>query len=125
MLFDSGASHSFISDRCAQRYELHVYKLPYDLKVFTPARVSVMTSCVCLDLILKYDIFESKVDLICLPLKGIDVIIGMDWLSTNNAYLDYKGKKVNFPSCLPSIEVASGSLLLSATQVEKCIRQGC
>ena len=85
-----------------------------------------MTSYACLNLTLKYDICESKVDLICLPLKGIDVIIGMDWLSANDANLDCKRKLVTFPSCVVLIEVdSSPCLLLSATQVEKCVRQGC
>lgn len=105
--------------------ELHIYELPYDLKVSTPTEAFIMSGLACLNLDLKYDICDSKVYLICLLLKGIDIMICMDWLSANIAHIDCKGKKVNFPSCLASIELASSPLLLFITQVEKCTRQGC
>ena len=35
-------------------------------------------------------------DLICLPLAHLDVILGMDWLSTNHIFLDCKEKMLVF-----------------------------
>ena len=35
-------------------------------------------------------------DLICLPLSHLDVILGMDWLSTNHIFLDCKEKMLVF-----------------------------
>jgi len=29
-----------------------------------------------------------KVNLICLPMEGLDVILGMDWLSSNHIVID-------------------------------------
>ena len=37
-----------------------------------------------------------KVNLICLPLQGLDVILGMDWLSTNHVLVDCRQKKLLF-----------------------------
>jgi len=37
-----------------------------------------------------------KVNLICLPLQGLDVILGMDWLSANRILIDYWEKKLLF-----------------------------
>jgi len=37
-----------------------------------------------------------KVNLICLPLQGLDVILGMDWLSTNRILIDCREKKMLF-----------------------------
>ena len=37
-------------------------------------------------------------NLICLPLEGLDVILGMDWLSTNHILIDCNEKRVVFPS---------------------------
>jgi len=34
------------------------------------------------------------IDLICLPLSEIDVILGMDWLSSNHVLLNYFDKIV-------------------------------
>ena len=41
----------------------------------------------------------STLDLICLPLHGIDVIIGMDWLSLNHALFDCTNKIIPLPTC--------------------------
>ncbi|XP_028771735.1 uncharacterized protein LOC114728955 [Neltuma alba] len=107
-LFDSGATHSFIAFECAKRLNLHVYDLPFDMNVSTPAGSSVKTSNACLNLVLEFESHKTKIDLICLPLKGLDVIVGMDWLTANSATLDCKAKTVSLPMhCMP-IEVPSG-----------------
>jgi len=41
---------------------------------------------------------KYRVNLICLPLEGLDVILGMDWLSTNHILIDCNEKRVVFPS---------------------------
>ncbi|XP_028752441.1 uncharacterized protein LOC114712139 [Neltuma alba] len=64
------------------------------------------------------------IDLICQPLKGIDVIIGMDWLSANNAILDCKRKMVTLSLCTTTVEAINGLLWLSAAQSTKCIQKG-
>ncbi|XP_028805311.1 uncharacterized protein LOC114760211 [Neltuma alba] len=124
-LFDSGATHSFIAFECAKRLNLHVYDLPFDMNVSTPAGSSVKTSNACLNLVLEFESHKIKIDLICLPLKGLDVIMGMDWLTANGATLDCKAKTVSLPVYCMRIEVSSGPPLLSAVQVESCIKQGC
>ena len=57
-------------------------------------------------------------NLICLPLAGLDVILGMDWLSANHILIDCNEKKVLFPS------LEDGDLLMSSQQVDKAIREG-
>ena len=37
------------------------------------------------------------VNLICLPLEGLDIIIGMNCLTTNHILIDYGQQKVMFP----------------------------
>ncbi|PNX85797.1 hypothetical protein L195_g041871 [Trifolium pratense] len=51
------------------------------------------------------------VDLICVHLKSMDVILGMDWLSANSVYLGCK-KKIVFipPENMAEGEVISASL---------------
>jgi len=39
-----------------------------------------------------------RVNLICLPLQELEVILGMDWLSTNRVLIDCRGKKLLFPN---------------------------
>ncbi|XP_028798835.1 uncharacterized protein LOC114754221 [Neltuma alba] len=124
-LFDSGATHSFISVDCAQKLSLLVVELPYDLRVSTPAGVTVVTGRACLELALQFENQDSTIDLFCLPLKGIDVIIGMNWLMANGAILDCKRRLVTIPVGALCAEMSSGPVLLSAAQVEKAVRKGC
>ena len=121
-LFDSGATHSFISDACVIRLKLHAYELPYDLMVSTPAGASVKTSKACLNCLIEFDGRTSIIDLVCIPMIGIDVIVGMDWLSANNVILDCKKKTIVLS--VPS-RCTSKPQLLSSVHAEKCIRKGC
>ena len=49
VLFDSGATHSFISCLCVEKLKLSVSSLNKDLVVETPTSGSVLTSDVCLN----------------------------------------------------------------------------
>ncbi|XP_028807167.1 uncharacterized protein LOC114761882 [Neltuma alba] len=121
-LFDSGATHSFISNDYVPRLSMHMYELPCDVIVSTPAGASVKASKACLNCMIEFEGRTSTIDLVCLPLKGIDLIVGMDWLSANDAILDCRRKTISLPVAFAS---SSGPQLLSLVQVEKCIRKGC
>jgi hypothetical protein len=56
--------------------------------VETPAKGSVTTSLVCLKCPLSRFGRDFAVDLVCLPLSGMDVILGMNWLEFNHVVLD-------------------------------------
>ena len=84
-------------------YPIHVrkFKLPMsslnrNLIVETPTSGSMLTSNVCLDCPVKIFGRTFLIDLICLPLSQIDVILGMDWLSSNHVLLNYFDKTVAF-----------------------------
>jgi hypothetical protein len=38
------------------------------------------------------------IDLICLPMKQLDVILGMDWLSANHVYIGCSEKSIYKPT---------------------------
>ncbi|XP_052724005.1 uncharacterized protein LOC108318885 [Vigna angularis] len=69
--------------------ELVVRELQYDLVVATPTLGLVKTSTSCARCSVVVEGRQFKVNLICLPLQGLDVILGMDWLSTNCNLIDY------------------------------------
>jgi len=58
-----------------------------------------------------------KVNLICLPMEGLDVILGMDWLASNHVVIDYRQRRVVFPN-------AEGLALISSNQTGKEIEAG-
>ena len=58
-----------------------------------------------------------KVNMICLPLQELEVILGIDWLSTNRIFIDYREKRLFFPK-------SEEPELLSSQRVMKEIQDG-
>ncbi|XP_054797628.1 uncharacterized protein LOC129302769 [Prosopis cineraria] len=96
-LFDSGATHSFISNECVENLKLLVIELLVLMNVSIPAGASMKTSRACLKFKMRFGNRITLIDLVCLPKSGIDVIVGMDWLSANGAILDCEKKTVSLP----------------------------
>jgi len=78
VLFDTGATHSFISMDYVERLKLSASPLPFDLMVTTAAHKIVTADTACM--LCPVTILNKKflVNLICLPLKNLAVILGMD-----------------------------------------------
>ena len=68
-LFDSGATHSFISLDCVNHLQLPVFELPFDLMVTTPATKTLTTNTTCPHCPVIVGGRKFFVNLICLPLK--------------------------------------------------------
>jgi len=60
---------------------------------------------------------KFKLNLICLPIEGLDVILRMDWLSSNHVLIDCGRRRVVFPDTV-------GLELISSNQVAKEIEAG-
>ncbi|XP_015950377.2 uncharacterized protein LOC107475260 [Arachis duranensis] len=88
VLYDSGASHSFISLIVAREVGLDFSELKFDLIVHTPASQNALTSLLCLQVPFAIRNRTFIHDLICLPLCGLEVILGLDWLSKYHVFLD-------------------------------------
>jgi len=97
VLYDSGATHSFVSIDCVERLGLPVRELQSKLTVSTPASGLVRTSSLCARLPVEVEGRKYKVNLICLPLQELEVILRMDWLSTNRILIDCREKRLLFP----------------------------
>jgi len=78
VLYDSGATHSFVSDACVKRLCLPVCELQCELVVSTLALGLVRTSSLCAKCPVEVEGHRYKVNLICLPLQELEVILGMD-----------------------------------------------
>ena len=59
------------------------------------------------------------IDLICLPLSQIDVILGMDWLSSNHVLLNYFDKTVTFDD----FGVSKNMMFIFANQVVTSLKE--
>ncbi|XP_057444051.1 uncharacterized protein LOC130736226 [Lotus japonicus] len=97
VLFDSGATHSFISEECAKRLGLLIVELPFDLVVTTPAADRLVKRTTCLQCPLIYEDRKFLANIVYLGLKQLDVILCMDWLAQYHVHLDFANKAVVFP----------------------------
>ncbi|XP_027337059.1 uncharacterized protein LOC113850697 [Abrus precatorius] len=83
VLFDSGATHFFVSMDCVSCVGLPISSLRCNVIVSTPTTKPVVTSYVCLGCSITVHGRNFSVDLICLPLSQLDVVLGMDYLLSN------------------------------------------
>ncbi|EXC31837.1 Transposon Ty3-I Gag-Pol polyprotein [Morus notabilis] len=94
VLFDTGATHSFISMLFASVLQLSVDTHDPPLTLSTPmggiAEVSMIRSPCCIVL----GDHRLSADLFVLPMAGFDVILGMDWLSKYHATVDCYRRRV-------------------------------
>src|ERR1044072_5537296 len=93
VLFDLGASHSFMSESYALRHDLSFAELSTPMIIQTPGS-RWLTNRVSHGNQIAIEGLVFLASLIALKSSDIDVILGMDCLSRQNAYLDCKGKSV-------------------------------
>ena len=87
VLFDTGASHSFISRAFVGRNKLATEFLRGSIRVSSPGGEMILThGCRLLTLAIGAHTFPT--DLIVLNSQGLDVILGMDWMSKYEGQID-------------------------------------
>ena len=95
-MFDSGASHSFISASFAGALGLKVEKLDRGIMVDSPLRLSTRVSEICRDCVLWFGQHSLTADFFVLDITDFDVILGMDWLHACYASIDCRTRVVKF-----------------------------
>ncbi|XP_058775725.1 uncharacterized protein LOC131650000 [Vicia villosa] len=95
-IIDTGATHCFIVDDCVKRLSLELSSMNGEMVVDLPAKGSVTTSLVCSKCPLSVFDKNFVVHLVCLPLSGLDVILGMNWLESNYVHINCYDKSVHF-----------------------------
>ncbi|XP_058769262.1 uncharacterized protein LOC131643125, partial [Vicia villosa] len=117
-IIDTGATHCFIAAACVEKLGLVLSLMNGEMVVEVPAKGSVTTSLVCLKCPLSIFDREFAVDLVCLPLAGLDVILGMNWLEYNYAHINCYNKTVRFST---AEEEEAG--LVSSKQVRQLLKE--
>ena len=80
ILFDTGASHSYISRGFVDKYNLPTKVLRTPMLVSSPG-AEHMASQGCFQMPLTIGRHVFPLDVIILESQGLDMILGMDWLS--------------------------------------------
>ena len=83
ILFDYGASHSFIAASCVEELGLEVETFEKSLYVSSPLRTRVSVQQICRNCELEIFGILLTVDLKVMDMTEFDVILGMDWLTTS------------------------------------------
>jgi hypothetical protein len=93
ILFDSGASYSFVSSSFMEKHNIPTVLLKIPLLTRTPrGEIKCQLGCSRVRIILSG--VEFLADLV-VKSKGIDMILGMDWLSLHNGLISCADKVVH------------------------------
>jgi hypothetical protein len=93
VLFDSGASHSFMSMGYAERHNLPIMAIPKAYRISTPGAamfINTRTDTVSLGLATH----NYRLQFMLLTGHDIDAILGMNWLKVYEVVLDLKWRVV-------------------------------
>ena len=94
VLFDSGASHSFIAASCVKVLGLEVETLDEPLHVSSHLGTKVRIDWICRGCELEISGILLTVDLQVMDMSEFEVILGMDWLMTYRVVIDYDRMRV-------------------------------
>jgi hypothetical protein len=93
VLFNSEASHSFISDAYVEKHNLPIALLKCQM-IFSSPGGDMLALQLCLKVNLKISGVDFIANLIVLESKVIDIILSMDWLSKHKVLIDCAKKSV-------------------------------
>ena len=97
MLFDSGASHTFISEACVARHQLRVAYLERPYIIQMPG-TRLTTGRVVRNVTLNLGGKNFPITPIVLPSQGIDVILGMSWMKKHGAIINTTSRIIRLNS---------------------------
>jgi hypothetical protein len=93
VLFDSGASHSFITLSFVAKHNLPIVKMKHTMLVSSPGG-EMWTKHICPAVSISIRGLDFLSNLILLDSKGIDIILDMDWLSKYDGVIQCAKKAV-------------------------------
>ena len=131
VLFDSGATHSFISTRSAKQLGLENRRMATSYRIKLPNNSVI--ECPLSYQLVPITIGETTfpVDLIQFDLSDFDIILGMNWLHSYGAQIDCEDLKVILKDekgrkmCFYGQREANPCPLISTMKVSKLLSQGC
>ena len=94
MLFDYGASHSFIYASVVIELGLEVETLEEPLYVSSPLGIRARIRMICRGCELEISGTLLTVDLRIMDMSEFDVILGMDWLTAYRVVIDCERRRV-------------------------------
>jgi hypothetical protein len=121
VLYDSRASHSFISTAYAKMHDLPIALLRCQMIVSSTGG-DMPTSQLCPKVNLKIKWVDFVTNLIVLESKGIDIILGMDWLSKHKVLIDSAKKSVKLTTPDGKVLEFVTEPVVTAMGVANCVK---
>ena len=94
VLFDSGASHSFVRRQFASQHQLVMHILQPPFIIQSPGSI-FRTNQICCEVDIDICGVKFIANLIVIDSKGLDVILGMDWLSKNQGQINCAQRSIS------------------------------
>ncbi|XP_057808403.1 uncharacterized protein LOC131022873 [Salvia miltiorrhiza] len=130
VLFDTGASHSFIANACADTLELKTEQAKHRMKIHSPIGGTTITSHCCSNLEIELGTFKVVANnLNLMPMWDTNIILGMDWLTKNYATIRCNERQISFqppgkePTSFHGISMGRRVPVISALQARKIMKK--
>ncbi|KAI3795275.1 hypothetical protein L1987_37926 [Smallanthus sonchifolius] len=131
ILFDSGASKSFISNAFSRKLNCIINTVVKAFSVQTAVGKNSAVFQVTEDCIIEIEGHKFPSRLFLLTLGGLDIVLGMDWLAANEAQIICKRKRIHLkaPSGCPITVHGDWNCtmpnIISMIKAESYMRRGC
>ncbi|KAI3757372.1 hypothetical protein L6452_04909 [Arctium lappa] len=131
ILFDTGASFSFVSKLFRQKIAMPTTSLEDALVVKIADGRQVLIREVLKQYALSIEGREFSIDLLPMSIGGFDVVVGMDWLSNNHAEIVCSKKLIRLPNPSGEVVVIYGEkrkgevTIITMAKARKCLVKGC
>jgi hypothetical protein len=97
-LLDTGASHNFITRESVEKMELHLEELKAPIEVHFADGVPHPTTLQAKGVPLQLGNWRGKVDLLVSTLGGMECVLGMEFITQNNVFIEGHNRLVRIPS---------------------------
>jgi hypothetical protein len=97
ILFDSGATHSFINSKFGTKVGLDYYPTKGAYMIVTPGG-KIASNQICRNMPIQLGSNLVKTDLLVLDLEGMDILLGMDLKTRHRVSLDISSRAVEIDS---------------------------
>jgi hypothetical protein len=121
VLFDSGGSHSFISAAYVEKHNLFLALLKSQ-RIVSAVGGDMPTRQLCPTVNLKIKGVDFVAILIVMKSKGINVILGIDWLSKHKVHIDCTKKYVKLTTPDGKEREFATEPVVTAKSVANCVK---
>ena len=130
-LFDSGATHSFISTKLALSLSSCKDRVPSLLKTALPSGEILLSKFYLKQVLITINGVELYADLIAIEMKDFDIILGMDFLAKHNTIINCYHRTVTFKQSgqekftFKERILRNSKMIINAIQAKRMLTNGC